>query len=279
MDHSWSENYRTTEALAVRLDLVRHHVVSGDAFGLEHLRREDMDGKTVLNVGCGTGIHDQEFLSATGARPMRYVLTDKSPAMVREALERVRSCLPVVEHKAIAIDKLTPDRLGTFDLIVCMHVLYHVPEPTRAVKLLASLVAEDGKLLLTTVSHDNNTELLSLHDRILREQFGREGTPPTAWRFDTANLIDVVGRAFGEFRCHYKMADLRFGSVDDAISYYRSLVYFEEAVARGVAGDLLLKAVTDGVAQAFERQGQFSCNKSSVTLIASNPRTLAAVGR
>jgi hypothetical protein len=75
------------------------------------------------------------------------------------------------------------------------------------------------------------------------------------------------------------MADLRFGSVVDAMSYYRSLVYFEDAVARGVAGDLLLKAVTDGVAQAFERQGHFSCNKSSVTLIASNPRTLAAVGR
>jgi 2-polyprenyl-3-methyl-5-hydroxy-6-metoxy-1,4-benzoquinol methylase len=276
MDHSWSDNYRTPEPLKVRLDLVRHHTVSDDdddAFGLAHLRREDMDGKSVVNVGCGTGVHDQEFLAQTGARPKRYLLADKSQAMVAEALERVRPLFPAVEHRAISLDELGPDLVGTFDLVVCMHVLYHVRDPAEAVQSLARLVADGGKLLITTVSHDNNRELLSLHNRVLQEQFGQAASPPTGWRFDTANAVDMVGRAFRDFRCHYRRAELRFASVDDAMAYYRSFAYFQEAIARAVAGDRLLESVRDGVIDAFTRHGHFGCNKSSLTLIATNPRT------
>jgi hypothetical protein len=39
----------------------------------------------------------------------------------------------------------------------------------------------------------------------------------------------MIGNSFREVRCHYKTADLRLGTVDDAMAYYRSLVYFKEA--------------------------------------------------
>ncbi len=272
IDHSWSDNYKTTEFLNVRLDLVRQCVVSGDAFGLEYLDREDMDGKTVLNVGCGTGIHDQEFLTRTGARPKRYVLTDKSPAMVDEAVERVRPCLASVERHAISVDELSAQKVGRFDLIVCMHVLYHAPNPAQSIRSLARLLADGGRLLVTTVSHDNNRELLTLHNTTLRERFGLEGSPPTCWRFDTANAMDVMGGAFHEVACHYKAADLRLPTVVDAMAYYRSLVYFKDALECGVSGELLAKQIEDDVADVVARRGYFSCNKNSVTLIASKPR-------
>src|SRR5262249_16272999 len=150
----------------------------------------------------------------------RYMLTDKSPAMVAEALDNVSPCFPQVEHKALAINELTPETVGQFDLIICMHMLYHVPDPEQSLRTLSHLLTERGRLLITTVSDRNNRELLSLHNEVMRSRFGMAGSPPTCWRFDTANAIDLVGSAFHEVQAYYKIADLRLDTTDDAMSYY-----------------------------------------------------------
>jgi 2-polyprenyl-3-methyl-5-hydroxy-6-metoxy-1,4-benzoquinol methylase len=272
MDHTWAENYRTTQFLESRLAALRQFSVSDDAFGMEHLNFTDIDQKSVLNIGCGTGFHDAECLTRTRAKPMRYVLSDKSPAMARAAYLRISKLIGSVESQSISVDDMRPDNIGSFDLIICMHVLYHVSDPLFSLKNISKLLDRNGVLLITTVSSKSKYELYSLHNRILRQQFQIGESELTGSRFNTANALDIVGQVFSEIKCHYKIAHLIFTDAAAVIEYYTSLPYFQDAVDRGAKPTRLINNLRENVEKQIAGNGYFRCNMDTVTLLAARPR-------
>ena len=123
---------------------------------MDHLASLEIpvEGKTVLDVGCGVG-HLSGFFAERGAR---VVCVDARP----ENIARLRSLYPGREaHVAnVEVDRLS--ELGRFDIVFCYGLLYHVENPIAALRNIAGCCAE--VLLLETVVTDYPRPVFQLED-------------------------------------------------------------------------------------------------------------------
>src|SRR5450755_3930276 len=94
----------------------------------------------VLDVGCGGGILS-EAMARAGARVLGI---DLSQALLDVAeLHALESKIPAV-YRAIAAEELAQERPTGFDLVTCMEMLEHVPDPAASIEALAALVRPGG---------------------------------------------------------------------------------------------------------------------------------------
>jgi hypothetical protein len=116
----------------------------------------DLEGKKVLEVGAGIGLHTPFFLG----RGCTATVTDGRAENVAEIGHR----LPQVQRAVVDLEADQPlDALGRFDIVYCYGLLYHLGNPERALARMAEVC--DGLLLLeTAVSPGNHDELLYVRD-------------------------------------------------------------------------------------------------------------------
>jgi 2-polyprenyl-6-hydroxyphenyl methylase/3-demethylubiquinone-9 3-methyltransferase len=102
----------------------------------------------VLDVGCGGGI-----LSESMARSGAHVLgIDLSQAVLDVAeLHALESKIPV-QYQAIAAEELAAAQPASFDLVTCMEMLEHVPDPAAMLGTLARLVRPGGDVMVSTLN-------------------------------------------------------------------------------------------------------------------------------
>jgi SAM-dependent methyltransferase len=98
--------------------------------------------RSVLDAGCGHG-ETLRFLRSLVPAGTRFVGTDISGATV----EHNRTTLPFAEFAVLDLERERLDE--TFDLVVCSEVIEHLEHQGDAVRLVASMVAPGGHLLLT----------------------------------------------------------------------------------------------------------------------------------
>ena len=105
-------------------------------------------GKQVVDVGCGGGI-----LSEAMARAGAHVLgIDLSPAVLDVAGLHAMEGNVAVDYRIIAAEQLAEERPAEFDLVTCMELLEHVPDPAAAVAALAALVKPGGSVIISTLN-------------------------------------------------------------------------------------------------------------------------------
>jgi SAM-dependent methyltransferase len=145
-------------------------------------------GMRVLDAGCGNGV----YLRALAGREVTAAGCDLSPGMLRGA-----------GHPAVACADVTalPLRDGAFDVVLAIHMLYHVPDRGAAVRELRRVLAPGGVCVAVT---NGARELLSL--RRLTEQAVSQATP--GWRmrrathaFTAENAAPQLGAAFSSVTC------------------------------------------------------------------------------
>ena len=120
---------------------------------------EDLTGKTVLDIGAWDGFFSFEAEKRGTRRVLAtdwYVWRDEGWGSKR-GFELARRALGSnVEDMTIDIMELSPENVGTFDLVLCLGVLYHLRHPLYALERVASVTR--GMLILSTsvdmVSHE-----------------------------------------------------------------------------------------------------------------------------
>ena len=103
-----------------------------------------LEGRRVLEIGCGRGGFS-EYLASRGAD---VVAADFSPAAVRQAQRRLEGHV-TAEAVVADIEAIQFER-DSFDVVVSLDTIEHVPHPTRAVAELVRVLRPGGKLVLTT---------------------------------------------------------------------------------------------------------------------------------
>jgi 2-polyprenyl-6-hydroxyphenyl methylase / 3-demethylubiquinone-9 3-methyltransferase len=115
-------------------------------------------GKRVLDVGCGGGIL-AESMAARGARVTGIDLGEK-PLKVAQ-LHLLESGLPV-EYRLIAAEALALEAPASFDVITCMELVEHVPDPGAMVRACAELVKPGGRVFFSTINRNLKSYLLAV---------------------------------------------------------------------------------------------------------------------
>jgi 2-polyprenyl-6-hydroxyphenyl methylase/3-demethylubiquinone-9 3-methyltransferase len=100
-----------------------------------------------LDVGCGGGILS-EALARAGARVLGI---DLSPAVLEVAELHALDGGVAVEYRGIAVEDLARVQPRSFDLVTCMEMLEHVPDPAAIVQALATLVRPGGDVIVSTL--------------------------------------------------------------------------------------------------------------------------------
>jgi 2-polyprenyl-6-hydroxyphenyl methylase / 3-demethylubiquinone-9 3-methyltransferase len=107
-----------------------------------------LENARALDVGCGGGILS-EAMARGGARVLGI---DLSQAVLDVAeLHALEAKLPV-EYRAIAAEELAAASPGSFDLVTCMEMLEHVPDPAATLAALATLVKPGGNVIVSTLN-------------------------------------------------------------------------------------------------------------------------------
>jgi 2-polyprenyl-6-hydroxyphenyl methylase/3-demethylubiquinone-9 3-methyltransferase len=107
-----------------------------------------LSGKTVLDVGCGGGILS-EAMTARGARVTGIDLADKPLKVAR--LHLLESGLEV-EYVKIAAEALAATSETRYDVVTCMEMLEHVPDPAATVRACSELVKPGGFVFFATLN-------------------------------------------------------------------------------------------------------------------------------
>jgi 2-polyprenyl-6-hydroxyphenyl methylase/3-demethylubiquinone-9 3-methyltransferase len=115
-------------------------------------------GKSVLDVGCGGGILAEAMASA-GARVIGIDLSEAALAVAR--LHQLESKSPV-SYRMIAAEAMADERPSDFDLVTCMELLEHVPDPASMVAACARLVRPGGIVICSTINRNPKSYLFAI---------------------------------------------------------------------------------------------------------------------
>lgn len=126
---------------------------------LEYINRLiPIDGKTVLDVGCGGGILS-ESMAGLGAHVTGIDLGEKPLQVAKlHLLESGKQ----VEYRKIAVEELAAERPTHYDVVTCMEMLEHVPDPASIVMACAALVKPGGHVFFSTLNRNPKSYLLAI---------------------------------------------------------------------------------------------------------------------
>jgi SAM-dependent methyltransferase len=211
------EQYETDANLAARQSLYVYQRPRVNVW--EHaLDLADLAGsESVLDIGCGNGL----YLGALARRDHDGFLCgmDLSAGMLTSA--RARSAAPLLQADAQHL----PFEDGSFDLVLAMHMLYHVPDRALAITELRRVLRPDGTSLVVTNSHGHLEELLDVINESRRALLGGETSDiaRTYLQFSCESGGSELAGVFSTVERHDMESQLVVTDVPPILEYVRSM--------------------------------------------------------
>jgi 2-polyprenyl-6-hydroxyphenyl methylase/3-demethylubiquinone-9 3-methyltransferase len=117
-----------------------------------------LDGKRVLDVGCGGGI----LAEAMAQRGALVTGIDMGEAPLEVARLHLLETGVHVDYRQLTAEALAAEEPGAFDVVTCMEMLEHVPDPLSVVTACASLVRPGGKVFFSTINRNPKSYLFAI---------------------------------------------------------------------------------------------------------------------
>ena len=121
-------------------------------------RHAALGGAAVLDVGCGGGIL-AESMARLGARVTGIDLSEKA---LRVAQMHLQISKLEVSYERKAVEELAATRPASFDVVTCMELLEHVPEPAGMVAACARLLRPGGQAFFSTINRNAKAYLFAV---------------------------------------------------------------------------------------------------------------------
>jgi 2-polyprenyl-6-hydroxyphenyl methylase/3-demethylubiquinone-9 3-methyltransferase len=113
--------------------------------------RAGLAGKTVLDIGCGGGI----LAEAMALRGAEVTGIDMSEAPLNVARLHLAESGASVDYRHTSAETLAAERAGAFDVVTCMEMLEHVPDPAAIVQATATLLKNGGHAFFSTINRNS----------------------------------------------------------------------------------------------------------------------------
>ena len=121
-------------------------------------QRADLDGCEALDIGCGGGIL-AESMAAAGATVTGI---DMAPAPLAVARLHLHESGLQIDYKQSTAEALAAEASAKFDVVTCLEMLEHVPEPARVVQSCAELVKPGGDIFFSTINRNPKSFLFAI---------------------------------------------------------------------------------------------------------------------
>lgn len=169
-------------------------------------------GKNVVDIGCGGGIL-AESMALRGAKVTGADLSEK--ALKVAGLHKLESGVDV-QYRHIAAETLAAECPGSFDVVTCMEMLEHVPDPASIVNACRELVKPGGWVFLSTLNRNPKSYLFAIVGAEYVLDMLPKGTHDWAKFIKPAELaryargaglepVEVIGMTYNPFSKVYKL--------------------------------------------------------------------------
>lgn len=105
-------------------------------------------GKTVLDIGCGGG----PMAEGMASRGAKVTGIDLSEGALKVAKLHLKESGRQVEYLHISAEALAAERPGAFDVVTCLEMLEHVPDPGSVIRAIATLLKPGGEAVFSTLN-------------------------------------------------------------------------------------------------------------------------------
>lgn len=116
-------------------------------------------GKSVVDVGCGGGIL-AEAMARRAATVMGIDLAARPLGVAR--LHALEAGVANVSYREIAAEGLAAEQPGAFDVVTCMEMLEHVPDPASTVQACAAMAKPGGWVFFSTLNRNPKSFLFAI---------------------------------------------------------------------------------------------------------------------
>ena len=173
-----------------------------------------LQGKRVLDVGCGGGILS-ESMAFQGADVTGIDLGDKALKVAK--LHQLESGSKV-HYQLISVEDLAKEQPASFDVVTCMEMLEHVPDPEAIVRACAQLVKPGGSVFFSTINRNPKAYLFAVIGAEYVLKMLPKGTHEykkfikpselSAWaRYAGLNVGQLKGIEYNPLTDHYSLGD------------------------------------------------------------------------
>lgn len=122
-------------------------------------RQAALAGAKVVDVGCGGGIL-ADAMARQGANVLGIDLAGKSLRVAQ--LHALEAGTTGVRYREVSAEALADEAPGTFDVVTCMEMLEHVPDPASVVRACAGLVRPGGTVVFSTLNRNPKSFLFAI---------------------------------------------------------------------------------------------------------------------
>jgi len=116
-------------------------------------------GKTALDIGCGGGIL-ADAMARKGAEVLGIDLSTRALRVAQ--LHALEAQTPQVRYREVSAEALALEMPQAFDVVTCMEMLEHVPDPASVVQACASLVKPGGWVFFSTLNRTPKSFLFAI---------------------------------------------------------------------------------------------------------------------
>lgn len=169
-------------------------------------------GKKVLDVGCGGGILS-EAMALRGASVTAIDMGEAPLAVAR--LHQLESGVEV-DYRQCTVEALAAEMPGQFDVVTCLEMLEHVPDPASVIHACHTLVKPGGQVFFSTINRNPKAYLLAIvgAEYLLKllprgthdfKKFIRPSELGAWCRASGLAVEDIVGLTYNPLTRHYKL--------------------------------------------------------------------------